>query len=95
MLIKAGIDPSSLNNRGLSALDQCLIEMAPLCGSEIDEWLEIAVFLSKRIVSRTKFTTKLLSLQRDPKVSSQVHFTSLRLLNFLFEKRKQKLNFAF
>ena len=72
MLIKAGINPSSLNERGLSALDQCLIEMAPLSGSEIEEWLEIAVFLSKRTVSRTCYTMKLLGLQRDEKVSRQL-----------------------
>ena len=77
MLIKAGLDPSSLNARGLSALDQCLIEMAPLIGSEIDEWLDIALYLSKRIVSRTPYTTKLLSLQRDPRVSSQVQWSSI------------------
>ena len=72
MLIKAGINPSSLNDRGLSALDQCLIEMAPLSGSEIDEWIEIAAFLSKRIVSRTPYTIKLLRLQQDQRVSQQL-----------------------
>jgi hypothetical protein len=70
-LIKAGLDISASNNKGMTSLDICLLEMASSSGSEIDNWLRISVFLAQRSVFRSRYTVPLLKLQKDPRVNKQ------------------------
>ena len=71
LLVKAGINPSALDGKGLSALDVCLVEMANHQGSEIDSWFKIGLFLAQRAICRSKFTLALLKIQKDPRIFKQ------------------------